>query len=145
MAKRKRSHRRVQRVVSSSSSSSESDDDERRSSDSESSDRSPSPQLGPDATQEALYRALRKQQKLVNEAKGEAKRVRRKLADVTNASKPHKGRKKQKKDHVRLAADSELEEARVLGRKFAVTKMLWLRDKKHVFTTEVDDTYNSLE
>jgi hypothetical protein len=71
--------------------------------------------------------------------------VRRKFADVTNATKHAKGRKKQKKDHPSKATDSQTAEIRVLGRKFAVTRMLWLRDKKHAFTVKVDDTYNPLE
>ncbi|KAJ7321995.1 hypothetical protein DFH08DRAFT_818372 [Mycena albidolilacea] len=36
-------------------------------------------------------------------------------------------------------------EARVLGRKFSVTRMLWLRDKKRAFTLKADDMYNPLE
>lgn len=59
--------------------------------------------------------------------------------------KHRKGRKKQKKDHSWEATDTQMGEVRVLGRKFAVTRKLWLRDKKHAFTLKADDAYNPLE
>ncbi|KAJ7744403.1 hypothetical protein B0H16DRAFT_1463279 [Mycena metata] len=137
------------RAAESSSSESDSDSDSHHSksgSDTPTDDGRSSPEIGPDATQEALYRALRKQQSLVNEVRGESKRMRRKLADVTNSTKPpKKGHKRQKRDHNTAASDCELEDIRVLGRKFAVTNMLWLRDKKKAFTTPVDDAYNPRE
>ncbi|KAJ7143961.1 hypothetical protein C8R44DRAFT_601429 [Mycena epipterygia] len=68
--------------------------------------------------------------------------MRRELADVTNKSTAHKRRKKQKTDH---HSPAEIDEIRVLGRKFTVTNMLWLRDRKHAFTTPVDEVYNPLE
>ncbi|KAJ7120387.1 hypothetical protein C8R44DRAFT_877817 [Mycena epipterygia] len=142
MPKRKRaSHKTV--ISSSSDSGEDSSGDHRNSNKSSSSDSEPD--IGPDATQEALYRALRKHQALVNEAQGEVKTMCRRFADVTNKERPHKGRKKHKKDHHAPASERELEETRVLGRKFAVTKSLWLRNKKHAFTTAIDDTYNPLE
>lgn len=64
---------------------------------------------------------------------------------MTNKAKPQKGRKKRKKDDDSLASESAISEIRVLGRKFVVTKMFWLRDKKHAFTTKVDESYNHLE
>ncbi|KAJ7140986.1 hypothetical protein C8R44DRAFT_866655 [Mycena epipterygia] len=132
MPKRKRaSHKTV--ISSSSDSGDHRDSDKSSSSDSE-------PDIGPDATQEALYRALRKQQALVNEAQGKVKTMHRRLTDVTNKEQPCKGQKKHKKDHHAPASERELEETRVLGRKFTVTKSLWLHDKKHAFTTAIDNT-----
>ncbi|KAJ7863762.1 hypothetical protein B0H14DRAFT_2348812, partial [Mycena olivaceomarginata] len=89
--------------------------------------------------------ALRKSQSVANDAKHEAKHTRRKLADVTNATKHRKGRKKQKKDHSCKATDTQMGEVRVLGRKFSVTRMLWLCDKKRAFTLKADNVYNPLE
>nr|GAT50599.1 predicted protein [Mycena chlorophos] len=92
-----------------------------------------------DMSQEELYRASRQLQARCNEfERHQLEANRDALADVTNTQGDDS-------DSDSDVDKKELSFIRSLGKKFAVTDMLWLPGDKQLFEAELDDTFNPLE
>ncbi|KAJ7766859.1 hypothetical protein B0H16DRAFT_1791371 [Mycena metata] len=112
--------------------------------DSRASSRSPSPELRDDLPADELYKIARFQQKKANKATKALQAAQRKLTDITNEddTPPKRGRPKKRK--VDSGSEDDTKEVKNLAHKFTVMNLLWMRDLKCTFNTDVDEQYDPL-